>query len=74
MVPLMNHAEKPIARALLREAWPDGSGDVAGPPFAWDPRPLEDMRALARRLSTAFDLGPTLDVLEQVAAVLPPGP
>ncbi|HEX6579851.1 MAG TPA: ferritin-like domain-containing protein, partial [Actinomycetota bacterium] len=47
-VPLMNHAEKPIAVALLREAWPDGSGEVAGPPFAWDPMPLDDMRRLAR--------------------------
>ena len=31
MVPLMNHAQKPIALALLREPWPDGSGEVAGP-------------------------------------------
>ena len=44
MVPLMNHAQKPIALALLREAWPDGSGEVAGPPFAWDPMPMGDMR------------------------------
>jgi hypothetical protein len=66
----MNHAEKPIARALQRAAWPDGSGDVAGPPFAWDPMPLEEMRASARRLSAAFDLGPTLQTLDQVAAVL----
>ncbi len=74
MVPLMNHAEKPIARALLLEAWPDGSGDVAGPPFAWDPMPLGDMRPLARRLATTFDLGPTVETLEQVAAVLPDAP
>jgi hypothetical protein len=71
MVPLMNHAEKPIALALLREAWPDGSGDVAGPPFAWDPMPLDDMRHLARRLGKAFNLGPTIETLDQVAAVLP---
>ena len=74
MVPLMNHAEKPIAKALLREAWPDGSGDVAGPPFAWDPMPLGDMRRLARRLGTGFDLGPALETLDQVSAVLPSGP
>jgi hypothetical protein len=71
MVPLMNHTEKPIARALLLEAWPDGSGDVAGPPFAWDPMPLDDRRPLAQRLDTTFDLGPTVETLEQVAAVLP---
>ena len=74
MVPLMNHAEKPIALALLREAWPDGSGDVAGPPFAWDPMPLGDMRRLARRLGMVFDLGPTVETLDQVSAVLPTGP
>ncbi|MDP9184587.1 MAG: hypothetical protein M3O29_02835, partial [Actinomycetota bacterium] len=72
MVPLMNHAEKPIALALLREAWPDGSGDVAGPPFAWDPMPLDDIRLLAGRLASTFDLGPTIETLDQVAAVLPP--
>jgi hypothetical protein len=72
MVPLMNHAEKPIALALLREAWPDGSGNVAGPPFAWDPMPLDDMRLLARRLAATFDLGPTIETLDQVAAVFPP--
>jgi hypothetical protein len=71
MVPLMNHAEKPIALALLREAWPDGSGEVAGPPFAWDPMPLDDMRRLARRLGTLFDLGPTVETLDQVSTVLP---
>ena len=71
MVPLMNHAEKPIALALLREAWPDGSGEVAGPPFAWDPMPLDDMRRLARRLATLFDLGPTVETLDQVSAFLP---
>ena len=71
MVPLMNHAEKPIALALLREAWPDGSGEVAGPPFAWDPMPLDDMRRLARCLGTLFDLGPTVETLDQVSAVLP---
>jgi hypothetical protein len=67
----MNHAQKPIALALLREAWPDGSGEVAGPPFAWDPMPLGDLRGLARRLSARFDLGPTVETLDQVAAVLP---
>jgi hypothetical protein len=71
MVPLMNHAEKPIALALLREAWPDGSGDVAGPPFAWDPMPLDDIRASARRLATVFDLGPTVETLDQVAESMP---
>ena len=71
MVPLMNHAQKPIARALLREPWPDGSGDVAGPPFAWDPMPLGDVRRLARRLGTVFDLGPTVETLDQVSALLP---
>jgi hypothetical protein len=71
MVPLMNHAEKPIALALLREAWPDGSGEVAGPPFAWDPMPLGDMRRLARRLGKLFDLGPAVETLDQVSAVLP---
>jgi hypothetical protein len=74
MVPLMHHAEKPIARALLGETWPDGSGDVAGPPFAWDLMPLADMRRSARRLGEVFDLGPTVETLDQVAAVLPTGP
>jgi ferritin-like protein len=73
MVPLMNHAEKPIALALLREPWPDGSREVAGPPFAWGPMPLADMRRLARRLGKRFDLGPTVETLDQVAAVLPTG-
>jgi hypothetical protein len=74
MVPLMNHAQKPIALALLREAWPDGSGDVAGPPFAWDPMPLADMQGSARSLASRFDLGPTVETLDQVAAVLPARP
>jgi hypothetical protein len=74
MIPLMNHAQKPIARALQREAWPDGSGDVAGPPFAWDPMPLDEMRGSARRLASVFDLGPTLETLDQVRAVLSPAP
>jgi hypothetical protein len=69
MVPLMNHAEKPIALALVREPWPGGSGDVAGPPFAWDPMPLEDIREQARRLASTFDLGPTVETLDQVAAI-----
>jgi hypothetical protein len=70
MVPLMNHTHKPIALALVQEPWPDGSGEVAGPPFAWDPMPLDDMRALARRLVTTFDLGPTVETLDQAAALL----
>jgi hypothetical protein len=74
MVPLMNHAQKPIALALLREAWPDGYGEVAGPPFAWDPMPLGDLRRLARRLGTVFDLGPAVETLDQVSALLPTGP
>jgi hypothetical protein len=74
MIPLMNHAQKPIARALQREAWPDGSGDVAGPPFAWDPMPLDEMRGSARRLASVFDLGPALETLDQVGAVLSPAP
>ena len=74
MIPLMNHAQKPIARALQRELWPDGSGDVAGPPFAWDPTPLDEMRGSARRLASVFDLGPTLETLDQVGAVLSPAP
>jgi ferritin-like protein len=69
MVPLMNHAEKPIARALLREPWPGADGTVAGPPFAWDPMPLDEMRASAGRLATTFDLGPTVETLDQVAAL-----
>jgi hypothetical protein len=36
--------------------------------------PFDDMRGSARRLSTVFDLGPTLETLDQVAALLPPGP
>ncbi len=74
MIPLMNHAQKPIALALQREPWPDGSGDVAGPPFAWDPMPLDEMRGSARRLASVFDLGPTLETLDQVGAVLSPAP
>jgi hypothetical protein len=70
MVPLMNHAQKPIARALLREPWPGIDGEVAGPPFAWDPMPLETMRPLARRLASVFDLGPTVETLDQASALL----
>jgi hypothetical protein len=33
--------------------------------------PPDDMRPLARRLAAVFDLGPTVETLEQVAAVLP---
>ena len=70
MVPLMNHAQKPIAQALLHEAWPDGSGEVAGPSFRWDPLPLGRMRTLAGRLASSFDLGPTVDTLDQADALL----
>jgi hypothetical protein len=35
--------------------------------------PLDEMRESARRLSGVFDLGPTLETVDQVAAVLPPG-
>ena len=73
MVPLMNHAEKPIARALLREAWPDGSGDVAGPPSGIRCRSAT-CGAWHGRLGTVFDLGPTLETLDHVSAVLPTGP
>jgi len=66
----MNHAEKPIALALRLEPWRNRSGEVAGPPFAWDPIPLEETRDLARRLGDTFDLGPTVETLEQVAALL----
>jgi hypothetical protein len=69
MVPLMNHAEKPIALALLRQAWPGGTDEVGGPPFSWDPMPLGEMRDLARRLATSFDLGPTVETLDQVDAI-----
>jgi hypothetical protein len=69
MVPLMNHAEKPIALALMREPWPGGSGEVGGPPFSWDPMPLGDVRDLARRLESTFDLGPTVETLDQVDAI-----
>jgi hypothetical protein len=66
----MNHAQKPVALALVRQTWPDGSGQVAGPPFAWDPMLLEETRAVARRLGRTFDLGPTVETLDQVASVL----
>jgi hypothetical protein len=69
MVPLMNHAEKPIALALLRQPWPGGEDEVGGPPFSWDPMPLGEMRDLARRLATSFDLGPTVETLDQVDAL-----
>jgi Ferritin-like len=70
MVPLMNHTEKPIALALVREGWPGEPSEVAGPPFAWDPMALDDMWELARRLEATFDLGPTLETLYQVGAIL----
>ena len=74
MVPLMHLAEKPVALALLREPWPGGSREVAGPPFAWAPMQLEDMRVLARRLGAMFDLGPTVETLDQVAALIAAAP
>lgn len=70
MVPLMNHAQKPLARALLTQPLPDDSGDTAGPAFGWDPTPIADMQASARTLSERFDLGPTVETLDQVAALL----
>jgi hypothetical protein len=36
--------------------------------------PLDEMRGSARRLASVFDLGPTLETLDQVGAVLPPAP
>jgi hypothetical protein len=33
--------------------------------------PLDEMRPLARRLGTVFDLGPTVETLDEVSAVLP---
>jgi Ferritin-like len=67
LVPLMNHVQKPVAMALLRAPIPDGSGDHAGPPFAWAPMPLAEMRVAADGLAEHFDLGPTVDALDQVA-------
>jgi len=69
MVPLMNHAQKPIARALLSQPIDDDTGDHAGPAFAWRPVPLAQMLDDVRRLSERVDLGPTLDTLEQVATL-----
>ena len=66
MVPLMNHAQKPIARALLAEPLEDDTGDHAGPSFAWRPTPIDEMLASARSLAERFDLGPTVETLEQV--------
>jgi hypothetical protein len=70
MVPLMNHAQKPIARALLTQALADESGDHAGPGFMWSPMPMGEMRATARALSEHFDLGPTVETLDQTAELL----
>ena len=69
MVPLMNHAQKPIARALLAQPLGDETGDHAGPSFTWRPTHLAWMLDDARRLSELFDLGPTVETLEQVAAL-----
>jgi hypothetical protein len=54
----------------LREPWPGIDGEVAGPPFAWDPMPLGMMRPLARRLASMFDLGSTVETLDQASALL----
>jgi len=70
MVPLMNHAQKPLARALLTAPLDDDSDDHAGPSFAWDPMPIGEMQALARFLSKHFELGPTVETLDQVAGLL----
>jgi hypothetical protein len=70
MVPLMNHAQKPIARALLAGEIDDDTGDHAGPTFGWRPTPIATMLDSARGLTEVFDLGPTLATLEQVADLL----
>lgn len=70
MVPLMNHAQKPLARALLTTPIDDTGDDHAGPSFAWDPMPIGEMRASARRLSEHFELGPTVETLDQVGELL----
>ena len=67
MVPLMNHAQKPIARALLGQEIDANAGDHAGPAFAWRPTPLHAMLESARQLGDRFDLGPTVSTLQQVA-------
>jgi hypothetical protein len=73
MVPLMNHAQKPVARALLAEEIDDETGDHAGPAFGWRPTPIAAMLGSARRLAEVFDLGPTIATLEQVADLVGPG-
>jgi hypothetical protein len=65
----MNHAQKPLARALLGRSLEDETGDHAGPSFTWRPVPLAWMLNDARRLSEVFDLGPTVETLEQVASL-----
>lgn len=70
LVPLMNHAQKPVAIALMSTPLDDGTGDHAGPSFAWAPVPVPRLQELARSLSTEFDLGPTVETLDQVAAVV----
>ena len=57
--------------ALLQEPWPGGDGEVAGPPFRVGP----DARwtACGRWHGAShrpFDLGPTVDTLDQAAALL----
>jgi hypothetical protein len=67
MVPLMNHAQKPIARALLEQQIDEDTGDHAGPAFGWRPTPIPEMLDSARELAELYDLGPTVATLEQVA-------
>jgi hypothetical protein len=73
MVPLMNHAQKPVARALLGTEIGDDTGDHAGPAFGWRPTPIAGMLDSARALAELFDLGPTLATLEQVADLVGTG-
>jgi hypothetical protein len=70
MVPLMNHAQKPIARALLGQEIDAETGDHAGPAFGWRPTPIGEMVASARELGERYDLGPTLATLEQVSPLV----
>jgi hypothetical protein len=70
MVPLMNHAQKPLARALLGQEIDADTGDHAGPAFGWRPTPIGEMVASARELGERYDLGPTLATLEQVSPLV----
>jgi hypothetical protein len=73
MVPLMNHAQKPIARALLGQEIDADTGDHTGPAFAWRPTPVHAMLEAARELGDRFDLAPTVPTLEQVADLVGAG-